>query len=158
MSKRGFTLIEIMIPSLIGGFVLFGTSTYLILSTRLSSESYSKAITTNYSSAIFSEIVDTVREGSSITIDSSDNTTFQVNYKDVTLSSTVFTYDNSDSTLYKDGSRLNPLTVKVVCDFTSLSSHPNTAVRSRVDVLQMVDNELINSGFLISRVLCRNNL
>lgn len=160
---KGVTLIEVLVTSLILAIVGTGLASYLIISTRLNNIAVSSAMATNISNLTLSTITSSVRNGSSVTVSSTDSTTFTVNYSTTSPSHKIFKYTESDSSLTcgptsDNMKKINIGNSKIICHFKPLPTNPTQAVRAKVKVICNTGQQESTSGFIISRIFCRNNL
>ncbi len=165
--RKGFSLIEVLVVSLIIGFILSGIASFLIYSNYMNNKIQAIAKTTSCSSFILRQLTTTIRAGEKIIWDDTNTNKFIVEFKNSHRPPEKFEYNPSKKALYKGGHKLNPEGIDVVCTFKDNSFHYGEggtidksklfAISVKVKVSTKINNNVYENGFIIARILCRNN-
>ncbi|PID30988.1 MAG: hypothetical protein CR982_00560 [Candidatus Cloacimonadota bacterium] len=158
--KKGFTLIEVLVTSVIVSFIFVGVSSFLILSGKISSRVHALTITNSYTNIILTSLTETIREGEKIYWDDSNPNKFKVVFKG-SKQPVLFEYNQNEKSIYRNGNRINSEDINVNCVFDDSTFYVDAfslyAINIKVDVSTKVNKEEYSNGFTMKEVSCRNN-
>jgi len=147
---RGFTLIEVLVTSLLGIIILSGVSMYLIQTSRSNTDIIENCKIHNIQTYVSSVIEDDVRKG--VTLSQTHIEELIITYQDET--EIKYELNNLDNHLYKNGNKLVNFDK---CSFKgSIFNISNNVVDANLNVILSYKNnekEVDNFSFLVK---CRN--
>jgi len=153
--KKGVTLIEVLVASIILSFVLSGVVMVLRLNTRLSNEGIAEAFLQTNLRLVTKQIAADVRNGCTLTLP--DTNTIKITNK--AGQNITWVRNATTKTLSRNGTVFNAIgvdTAKFTCKF-KLDSDKNATIKIKLDVVKGTSFKATTGDSLILyRFNCRN--
>jgi len=155
--KKGFTLIEVLVTSIILGFVLTGTAMVMQLNTRLSNEGIAEAFLQSNLQNVTQRLSSDVRKGCTLSL-SNNNNTFTI--KDNAGSSVIWVYNPRNKKITRNNTEILAIGVdkaEYICNFNLDVTGQTATIELKLDVTKGVSFKASTGDVLILyRYSCRN--